>query len=88
MTLFFEALIFNYINAGSDAHAKNYAILEPVNGTLQLAPLYDIASLFAYDTQRKDRKLAMSIDGEYHWERIDLHHWQRFADSCAGHSDW
>lgn len=56
--LFFKALVFNYIIAGGDAHAKNYAILEPIGGTPHLAPLYDIASYFAYDTQRKERKLA------------------------------
>ena len=70
MTLFFEALIFNYINAGTDAHAKNYAILEPVNGTLQLAPLYDIASLFAYDTQHKAHVSCngslMPSNGQWH----------------------
>ena len=86
--LFFKALVFNYIIAGGDAHAKNYAILEPIDGTPHLAPLYDIASYFAYDTQRKERKLAMRIGGEYSWERIDLRHWHRFAEACTGQSDW
>ncbi|NEG89955.1 type II toxin-antitoxin system HipA family toxin [Bifidobacterium aerophilum] len=84
---FIRALVFNYLIAGSDAHAKNYAILEPAGERPRLAPLYDIASLFPYATQRKDRKLAMSIGGEYSWERIDLRHWQRFADTLGGPSD-
>ncbi|MBW3091651.1 type II toxin-antitoxin system HipA family toxin [Bifidobacterium sp. 82T10] len=86
--LFFKALAFNYLIAGSDAHAKNYAILEPAGQLPRLAPLYDLASMFAYDTSRKDRKLAMSIGGEYSWERIDLRHWHRFAEACAGPDDW
>lgn len=76
---FHIALILNFLMAGTDAHAKNYAILEPVGGQPRLAPLYDIASMFAYDTLHKQRKLAMSIGGEYNWERIELRHWQRFA---------
>lgn len=78
--LFHAALILNFLMAGSDAHAKNYAILEPVGQAPRLAPLYDIASLFAYDTLRKQRKLAMSIGGEYNWERIELRHWLRLAE--------
>ncbi|WP_052119057.1 HipA domain-containing protein [Bifidobacterium callitrichos] len=82
---FIKALIFNYLVGGSDAHAKNYAILEPASGGApRLAPLYDIASLFAYDTRRKERKLAMSIGGEYQWERIGLRHWTRFFEQCRG----
>ncbi len=77
--LFLSALILNFLMAGSDAHAKNYAILEPVGERPMLAPLYDIASMFAYDTQRKQRKLAMSIGGEYNWERIELNHWHQLA---------
>ena len=77
--LFYTALILNSLMAGTDAHAKNYAILEPAGESPMLAPLYDIASLFPYDTQRKQRKLAMSIGREYNYERIELRHWDRFA---------
>ncbi|PST49512.1 transcriptional regulator [Bifidobacterium callitrichos] len=80
---FVKALMFNYLIGGSDAHAKNYAILEPVHEPPRLAPLYDIASLFAYDTRRRERKLAMSIGGEYQWERIELRHWERFFEQCG-----
>ena len=77
--LFLSALILNFLMAGSDAHAKNYAILEPVGERPMLAPLYDVASMFAYDTQRKQRKLAMNIGGEYNWECIELSHWHQLA---------
>lgn len=79
VTLFYIALILNFLMAGTDAHAKNYAVLEPTGQRPHLAPLYDIASMFAYDTQRKQRKLAMSIGREYNYERIELRHWQRLA---------
>lgn len=85
---FFNAMIFNFLIAGSDTHARNYAILEPNGKQPSLAPLYDIASMFAYNTQRKDRKLAMRIGSEYHWERIEIKHWQQFAKQCGGPQDW
>ena len=54
---------------------KNYAILEPVGAAPTLAPLYDVTSMFPYDTQRKQRKLVMSIGSEYNYARIELRHW-------------
>lgn len=78
---FLEALVLNFLMAGTDAHAKNYAIFEPVGERPRLAPLYDVASMFAYDTLRKQRKLAMSIGGEYNWERIELRHWLKLAQT-------
>lgn len=85
--LFYIALVLNFLLGGTDAHAKNYAILELPGTAPTLAPLYDIASMFPYDTQRKQRKLAMSIGKEYNYERIELRHWDRLADeihaTCA-----
>lgn len=76
---FYMALIINFLIAGTDAHAKNYALLEPTGEKPHFAPLYDIASMYAYETQRKQRKLAMSIGGEYNYERIELRHWQKLT---------
>jgi len=49
---FAHALIFNWLIAGTDAHAKNYSLLIGVQGHVRLAPLYDIASVLAYLMQR------------------------------------
>ncbi|MFT8856968.1 type II toxin-antitoxin system HipA family toxin [Bifidobacterium aquikefiri] len=83
IALFYIALILNFLMAGSDAHARNYAITEPIGDTPQLAPLYDVASMFAYDTSRNQRKLAMSIGGEYNWERIELRHWRKLVNDAG-----
>ena len=85
--LFYMALVINFLIAGTDAHAKNYALLEPVGEKPTFAPLYDIASMFAYQTQRKQRKLAMSIGGEYNYERIELKHWEKLT-APFGADDW
>ena len=84
--LFYIALVLSFLLGGTDAHAKNYAILEPPGTAPTLAPLYDIASMFPYDTQRRQRKLAMSIGKEYNYERIELRHWDRLADEIRATS--
>jgi serine/threonine-protein kinase HipA len=61
---FADALIWNWIIAGTDAHAKNYSLL--LSGQqVRLAPLYDIASALPYDTHEKKLEFAMKIGGDY-----------------------
>ena len=38
-------LAFNWLIAGTDAHAKNFSLLIGAEGRARLAPLYDIASI-------------------------------------------
>ena len=40
---FVDATAFNWLIAGTDAHAKNYALLLGGSGAVRLAPLYDLA---------------------------------------------
>ncbi len=61
---FGDALIWNWLIAGTDAHAKNYSLL--LSGLeVRLAPLYDIASALPYGTHEKKLRLAMKIGDEY-----------------------
>lgn len=87
ISMFLMALVINFLIAGTDAHAKNYAIIEPTDSNPQLAPLYDVASAFAYSSRKNERTLAMSIGGEYHYDLIELHNWQKLAQSL-GNVDW
>jgi serine/threonine-protein kinase HipA len=62
---FVHAVGFNWLIAGSDAHAKNYSLLIGGESHVRLAPLYDIASILPYeqfDIQKV--KLAMKVGGE------------------------
>ena len=77
---FVDALIFNWIIGGTDAHAKNYGLLHREAQT-RLAPLYDISSFLPYDDSRGHKiKLAMKIGGEYKIKRIGRKQWERLAD--------
>jgi serine/threonine-protein kinase HipA len=76
---FIAALGFNWLIAGTDAHAKNYSLL--LGGrNIRLAPLYDVASILPYDEfDLRKVKIAMKIGGEYELSHIALRQWQKFA---------
>lgn len=77
---FVDALIFNWLIAGTDAHAKNYSILIGAGGRVRLAPLYDVASAYAYRRFDPHKlKLAMKIGRSYRLREIDRKAWQTFA---------
>jgi serine/threonine-protein kinase HipA len=61
---FADALIWNWLIAGTDAHAKNYSLLLS-QGEARLAPLYDIASALPYGDHEKKLRLAMKTGGDY-----------------------
>src|SRR5258707_2830268 len=84
---FATALGFNWLMAGTDAHAKNYSLL--LSGPdVRLAPLYDIASILPYDgVDLRKAKLAMKIGGEYKVELIGLRQWQKFARDVRMNAD-
>jgi serine/threonine-protein kinase HipA len=77
---FIDAVGFNWLIAGTDAHAKNYSLLIAAGPRVRLAPLYDVASILPYDDiDIRKAKLAMKIGGEYELQLIGLRHWERLA---------
>jgi serine/threonine-protein kinase HipA len=77
---FLDALAFNWLIAGTDAHAKNYSLLLTPE-QVRLAPLYDVASSLPYDEMYLPRlRLAMKIGSEYRVEGITGRHWRAFAE--------
>ena len=76
---FVDALAFNWLIAGTDAHAKNYSLLA-ASRQIRFAPLYDVASSLPYDDRYLPRlRLAMKIGSEYRVEAITGRHWAAFA---------
>lgn len=78
---FADALIFNWLIAGTDAHAKNFSLLVAPGSQVRLAPLYDLASVLPYP-QRIDpqkAKLAMKIGSSYRLREIRRNHWEACA---------
>lgn len=81
-TRFIDALVFNWLICGTDAHAKNYSFLIAPQAHVRLAPFYDLVSAVAYPKQvsPRDAKLAMKIGSKYHCLQIGAHEWERFAE--------
>jgi serine/threonine-protein kinase HipA len=91
VTGFFEATLFNWAALGTDAHAKNYALLHPAQRSARasLAPLYDLGSALAYpEINNRRARLAMSYDGHYRTFEIEPRHLIREAASAALDEEW
>lgn len=77
---FLDSVVYNWLIAGTDAHAKNYALLIGGGGRIRLAPLYDVASVLPYpDINIEKAKVSMKIDGEYRLRNIQARHWRKLA---------
>jgi len=78
---FVDALAWNWLIAGTDAHAKNYSLLL-AGDQVRLSPLYDIASVLPYGTHERKLRLAMKLGGDY---RVFLHRnpWRAVASELG-----
>ena len=85
---FLDATAFNWLIAGTDAHAKNYGLLLGAQGAVRLAPFYDLASVLPYrQISLNKARLAMKIGGEYRLSNISLRHWHRLAADTRTNAD-
>ncbi len=78
---FMRAQAFNFVIAGTDAHARNYSIVYAPGGAFRLAPLYDVISDLPYAGDRRESSLAMAIDGRHILREILPRHWQAIAEA-------
>jgi serine/threonine-protein kinase HipA len=81
ITKFADALLFNYLVIGTDAHAKNYSLLHLASQRTRLTPLYDMVSALPYPSVYNPfkTKLAMKIGSEYILRKIEQRHWEACA---------
>ena len=76
---FIAAMGFNWLIAGTDAHAKNLSF-PLTGGRVRRAPLYDMASILPYDKFDLQKiKLSMKTGDEHKLRQIGLRQWQKFA---------
>ena len=78
--------IFNYLIGNCDAHSKNISILHNSNGTVSLAPTYDIISTAIYDGRfgtKLSREMAMRIGKHENLDKIDSNDFSEFAKSVG-----
>jgi serine/threonine-protein kinase HipA len=74
---FIKAVLTSFLLGNSDAHGKNFALLDDPVAGVRLAPLYDVVSTVVYPdlTQR----MAMEIGGEEDPRQVDLASWERLG---------
>jgi len=74
-------VVFNFLLGNADAHAKNISLLYR-DGTVALAPFYDLMCTRVYGKQLTDR-MAMAIGKERRLDWIMPRHWERCAQSLG-----
>lgn len=75
-----DALAYNWLIAGTDAHGKNHSVVIGAGGKVRLAPLYDVASALPYDDMYFPKlKLAMKIGGTYRLRDVGQYEWRKLA---------
>lgn len=85
---FMRAQAFNYLIAGTDAHARNYSISYAPGGAFRLSPLYDVISDLPYTKKRGAKStLAMTIGGKRAIREILPRHWERQSRSVRFSKD-
>lgn len=69
---------FNFLIGNADAHGKNLSLLYDSDGSVRLAPFYDLLCTDCYS--QLDKRMAMRIGGERHPEELRRSHWERLAE--------
>ncbi len=69
---------FNFLVGNADAHGKNLALLYGADGSVRLAPFYDLLCTAIYPGL--DQRLAQRIGGERRPDRLRRRHWDRLAE--------
>lgn len=73
-----RAVIFNLLIGNNDAHAKNFSLLRHADGTITLAPLYDLVSMEIYDCFCNG-DMAMKFGGTYDFKWVNREHVEKMA---------
>lgn len=89
--MFFRAVIFYWLLAATDGHAKNFSFFLLRHGRLRLTPLYDVLSVYPVvargELSLQKIKMAMAVKGtmnrKYRWRDIFPRHWLTTAESCG-----
>ena len=83
---FVQALIYNWLVCGTDAHARNYSLM--LSGSnVALGPLYDLNSHLAY-SEGTGNDLSMSVAGTFRAASVKAGDWTRVADELFVAPDW
>jgi serine/threonine-protein kinase HipA len=72
---------FNFLIGNADAHGKNIALLYGEDGSVRLAPFYDLLCTAVYP--ELDQRLALRLGGERRSEQLRRRHWEKLSEELA-----
>lgn len=81
-----DRLLFDVIVGNDDAHGKNFALLHLADGTVELAPAYDILCTELYPSL--SRELAMPIGPAKTRADLDREAWRELSSSAGISLAW
>jgi serine/threonine-protein kinase HipA len=84
---FAQAVMFNHLVQGTDAHARNYSVLLPADAPPALAPLYDLNAGLPHGPGFAQHA-AMAVGGEFRFAAVGPLQWRGFAHDCGLDHDW
>ena len=79
-------LAFNFFIGNCDAHAKNYSVLQETDGSVRLAPAYDLVSTTVYDGNyggQLSRSMGMSIGTHSNIDRVNANDMIALAEDLS-----
>jgi len=83
---FFDALAYNVLVGGTDAHAKNYSVL--LRGPrVALAPLYDVASYAPYLKGGESLRSSMKVGKTWHVRDVTAQDWAQVGAALGLNPD-
>lgn len=90
---FFKALLYFWLLAATDGHAKNFSLAIAPGGTFKLAPLYDVLSAWpwvgnsARQVHLRNVKMAMALrtkNAHYRMRETYRRHWLAVGERYIG----
>lgn len=79
-------LVFNLLIGNADAHGKNLSLLYHADGSIRLAPFYDLVSTLGYTNLSRD--LAMKIGSRSDPGQIGPRQFDTLAEECGVRPVW
>lgn len=76
-------VVFNTVIGNADAHAKNLSLLYAPDGTVRLAPFYDLIPTVVLPESLVERDLALRIGAATRIDAVSTEDWRSFARDCG-----
>ncbi len=79
---FFEITLFSFLTGNADMHLKNFSLIYPINGMVQLAPAYDLLATRLLVPKKDDpEEMALTLNGRK--RKITINDFIKFAENLG-----